>query len=259
MAANDPLGPELAERLERYLDGLLSPEQARAFEQAAAANPALADALATARRIDSSLRSSFDFATPAPAPRLALVKEQAASAGPTARPRARLWRSAAVAAVLALVGGGLLLTLNAGPWARKPFPGPIAAGAAFAAISREGFKPEFVCKTDEEFVRLIRERFADDLSLRGTPEIELVGWSYAAEGRPIRTPYTLAMLCRVKGQEVLVLIEGYNKEDREIKDAGPGRRAFSRRFGSLIVFELTPWDQPIVLDQLHSKNPPSPG
>lgn len=76
------------ERLQAYVDGELGPEDAARVEAAMAADPAVADAVAQARRLRDQLRQAFEpmLDEPVPAHLLALARGGGAAAAPAPAP-----------------------------------------------------------------------------------------------------------------------------------------------------------------------------
>jgi hypothetical protein len=109
-----------------------------------------------------------------------------------------------------------------------------------------GFKPSWVCKSATEFADSFRARFGQPLLLRALPgEVKASGIDYAHT----LTARTLAVLMSVEEQPVLVLVDttaGKQGSLRTTNSAGLG--VFRRDIGRLVLYEVSPFDQPRVLD-----------
>lgn len=156
------------------------------------------------------------------------------------------WMGLAVAAGLAIAAGG-----GAGYWwfvigTAAPYRQP---AEIYQAQAGNGFTPEWVCTTDEEFVRTVRDRFGEPgLLPMATMGVEVIGWAY---NTPVLSNRTATLMTRVDGREVLVLIDSAEK-DVNLRRAGeamgaPGLNLFKRRLGGLVLYEVTPLDSARVI------------
>ena len=108
-----------------------------------------------------------------------------------------------------------------------------------------GFEPVWVCETDEEFANTFDEAFGQAILLDPLPDdIAAVGLSYSFT----LSKNTIMLLARVDDAPVLVFVD---------KDAGhevpsvPSTIDLSlhkRVIGPLVLYELTPHDEPVVVD-----------
>lgn len=247
------------DRMDRYLDGLMSMDEASAFEAEAERDGALRDEIALQRRIDAGLRRAFE-----PPVGLGVARGARAGSGveagaaegaagalegvagriqPTGRAgggRRSPWRAWAAAAALVLMGGG-----GAYWWFVIGSPAPFRQPAEIYQVQVvRGYVPQWACETDEEFERAVRERFDEPALLPlSTPGVEIVGWAY---GTPVLSNKTATLLTRVEGREVLVLIDRAER-DVNLRRAGETIglapvRLFRRRLGGLVLYEVTPLD-----------------
>lgn len=240
--------------LDRYLDGLMDAQEARAFEQSLENDPAQRRQVELQRSINASLRAMFTPPESIPVPGAGAGVEPAAheraamplTLGPGPAGRRRVLRIAALAATLALMaaGGAAYWWMFIGDPA--PFRQPAQIYQAQAAA---GFTPEWVCTTDDEFRATVRERFGQGALLPlATQGVQIVGWAY---NTPVLSNRTATLITRVQGQDVLVLID---RADRDVNlrrtgEAGQRRplNLFKRRLGDLVLYEVSPLDHAAVI------------
>lgn len=243
------------EHLDAYLDGLLTPTERAAFEQELAQNAAMRAALDRQHRIDEALRALY--AAPAAAAVLSGVTRQArAGAGhrPVAvTPGARRWLAVAASVGIIIVSGWvswpyLQPTQKHDPYAHTR---PRTVTQYYHEAVAAGMKPDWLCKTEEEFRTAFERRLQSDLTLATLPEgIKVVGLAY----RNVITPKTVCVLGEVHGHPVIVFV------DRAAADTAPqperecGLRMFRRDLGDLVLYEMTPLEQPFLLE--HFRQPP---
>lgn len=118
-----------------------------------------------------------------------------------------------LALLVALVAIGLYLFLT------REGPKSVPPSQVYQKLIDHGFVPEFVCTTQPEFIKTVRERFGTGLGLREEPAgLEVLGWAYgdAYEGRIVGEK-TLILMARVNTHPTLVLIDRL-REDRPIED-----------------------------------------
>lgn len=239
----------IQQQIERYLDGMLSPDEARAFEEAIAADDALHAEVELQARIDESLARTFklpeDVALPSkgarPANRLPLLKV-----------------FGAIAAVLFV--GGLawygVIRPSLPPPVRPPAPEQfIAAETVYNLMRNKQFEPEWRCETDAEFIEAVEDRLgAPALVQEDLPALAVVGWAYTDTGiyriPNIITSRTMILICRLDENDVVLVFV-----DRLDRDRPPKRRSesdlnlFRRELGDLVLYELTPRDAAEVIDR----------
>lgn len=117
-------------------------------------------------------------------------------------------------AVLVVLGGiGTYLYLT------REGPKTVPPSQVYQKLVDHGFVPEFVCTTQPEFIKTVRERFGTGLGLREEPAgLEILGWAYgdAYEGRVVGDK-TLILMARINTRPTLVLIDRL-RDDRTIED-----------------------------------------
>jgi anti-sigma factor RsiW len=266
------------ERLDLYLDGVLSPQEKADFERDAAANPALQTHLDLARAVQASMarrcappmalhldrldeavkRAETTRGTPTDNSEAAAVQAPAPAPIPIARgvpsaiaasrrgPGWRRWVGYAVAAMIGIVGVVWWSNSVPDPEARRV----LTAGEVMAATMEGGFKPTFVCKDDAEFVATVKNRFGKGLLLASTETISVLGWAYSdTYAADIVSKNTLVLMAKVEGREVLMFMDRAPGE--HVLKAGnvpTGYRLFTKTHCGLVLYELTPFDSPRLIE-----------
>ena len=262
-----PAGAATADdRLERYLDGLMSPDEQAAFETQSAAQPAVAAQIAAHRRLTAVLGQMYDTSSlpathaktapppPAPLPMRAFT------------PR-RLIRLAAIAAAIALPVAAAVwyLAPSGHPQEFKPLTtaeyqqrNRDAMVAEYKSQVASGFKPTEVCTTDEQFAQWTTTAFGHGLkpthpgpggAADGPAEPVFAGWS---KGK-VFSAYSGLLLAHVDGKPVMVVMD-HAPVDRMIPkdDATSNPRIFSRKVNGVWMVEVTPLDQPRVITRIEA-------
>lgn len=251
---HNPHNPIPGEMLDRYLDGLLTDQEVRAFEAEMSRDPALREAVDRQRTIDASLKLHF---TPPLAP--VATRQPFRSTVPTMRfpsgAQGQRWRLA-IAAVLVLALGATWIVLRNTVYKE---PTRIAAlNTVYNHLVGSGFKPEWVCSDDREFAESVDNRLGQPLlAASGLPGVEILGWAYATadDGKPKQgydgTPIsekTMILLTRVDGREDVVLVDKL-KNDRVLELPPESTLHLHRRvLGKLVLYEISPFDKPRVID-----------
>jgi hypothetical protein len=232
---NPPLQDNL-ERLIAYVEGQLPLDERAAFERELARSPELREQWELMRQIDESLISQLSppgpvetATSPAPAPR------------PPHRNPWRRWAGLVGAAVAASILIALAWSLVAGP----PRPQRLTLASLYQGHLAGGFKPDWVCKDDAEFIRTTRQAFGLPLLARSEGDVEIVGW--AGYGDRL-TDLGLSggakeILARVNGEEVIVLMDK-PPPARPPRDASGKLNVFERRIGDVALYEVTPLTEP---------------
>jgi hypothetical protein len=266
--------------LDRYLDGDLSDAERHAFELRLEREPALRKAVDRQRQIDGALRRQFAAplmraiaiaalarhadSSSVPEP-LHIEGPSAAEAAPAPagriepsqpKPQANPWlRRLAVAAVLA---AGLF-----GAWQTWTYLKPsddhraaplqlVTAAQYYDQKVAEGFEPLWVCDDDEEFAHTFRYRLGQPLLLKPAPssDIRMLGLDYTR----VLSASTISMLGEAGGQQVIVLVDRAADDNPQQISSGCGSsnlHTFRREIGNLVIYEVTPLDQPHLMDLLY--------
>jgi len=255
--ANLDLGPTFPadEHLDYYLDGLLSPAQAAAFEAFAAARPHVQEAIALQGKADASLKAAYSF-YPAPsatanlAPAPPAPARTATSVSRAPRPSASRWRPMLLAASLLLGVAGVWSAYV--HFTTPTFAKFIEPTELYAQINAGGFTPEFICTDDVGFAKAVADRLGTALHMTTSATISPLGWAYGNtyQGKLIGDN-TLVMLARSGDANVLVLMDHLDA-DRPLKvDPDSGLSLFRSQIGPIVLYEISPLKQPTVLPTLH--------
>lgn len=244
---NPPPADEAIMLIDAYLAGELDAAGRAAVERRADADPAFRAELDAQRSIEGQLKAAFA----APELRLSDVPppSPAGKISPPA-PGRRLWRGLAAAA--AIVGLGAAAYLMTRP---EDLSGIRTPDQVYATIIKRGFKPAIVCPNDPaEFARLVKGRLGVALtpSLAADSGIALTGWGYQSDwGTPIG-PGTM-MLLATKGDAKIVVFIDRLKNDRTLPKPGGGKHLFEKRTGDLVLYEISPLNEPMVLPALEAR------
>lgn len=161
---------------------------------------------------------------------------------------ASLWlRRFAVAAMVMLGAFGVWRTWEVIRPQPAPYPdsGPRRSPeAAYHEIIAAGYEPAWVCKDDQEFVDNVRNKLGEPFIVAPRdPAVRVLGLAYANT----ISRWTVLILTYVDGQPVVVFA------DRKLSDRGmptpesPELKWHRREFGSLVLYELSPFAEPRVL------------
>ena len=202
--------------------------------------------------IDASLRRMF---VPPAQPVLDRIVDQVvAQIRPAVRPTIRvrgIRRLAAAAAIAAGLVGGWQVWRVAGPGAGAPAAYRHQPWRSLDTVYRDtvasGFEPGWVCADDREFVLTFKSLHHQGLVLADTPpRFEAVGLLYCNS----ITPRTIGVLLRVEGRPVIVFVDRVERDTVQPKPSA-GINVFRRQIGRLVLYELSPLSEPLVLPLFH--------
>jgi hypothetical protein len=258
----DPQRQTDRDKLEAYLDGAL-PDAVRAeVVREIEANRDLRAEVNLQKRIDDSLNRQFKPA--APPDDLAMRLRQAAAAqvaeplAATVPLRARRLPmiAAAAAAVLVWAGLGWYFLGPERRWPEDAPPPPLTLAQTYDVAVATGFRPAWVCKDDHEFASTFKQRHGQGLLLAAMPEGSgMYGLAYS--GRAVGSATT--MLAHAGESPVMVFVDRVRDDPHlEQPDPDTGLHLFRKELGSLVLYELTPLDEPRVMDYLYAADVPPP-
>jgi hypothetical protein len=230
--------PERLELLAAYVDGTLPAPEREAFERSIHEDTELRAEFELQQRINQSLgrlfgEEPFAEATTLPA---TLPMTRAKPAGSF---RIVKWTSLAAALMLAFIGAWYLT---------RPDPLLLPPQAVYEQMRRVDFHPVWKCKDDQEFVQTVQKRLGEGLLIHDTDGIKVVGWAYGGtySGYPISKD-SMILITKVDQDNVLVFIDRASA-DRTLKvPKGSGLHLFRELVGGLVLYEVTPRNQAVVL------------
>lgn len=238
---------QVPSRLDLYLDGLLDPQEAAAFEQAMASDPALAAQVELQRRIDASLSRAFAY------PEDADVSVPEARAIPLAGSSSRRFSWKRVGAVTAVAASLTIAFILSRPNTFDPPIRPVlvklTACEVYKRLNDNNWVPSFRCKSDEEFVAAVQKRLGSSVLIpMSTLGVTLDGWGYADgyEGSPLSL-HAMYLLTHVGDRRVLVMMDTKANES-SVPKGTCGINLFRREVGSVVLYEVSPLDQPKAIE-----------
>ena len=278
MTLNDP---SWNAQIEAYLDGTLEGQALQDFNARLASDARLQHAIKLQEEIDRALRRRFVIPAHVPLsrqdaaaqaarvsangvhagdlPRLADVHAAAtASATPTpALPGALArygYRRMAIAAVIIVsVTGAILAWYFMQPQFASSGGGGdahLTFGGYYNRKVETGFKPAWVCKDNKEFAARFHKQLGQETVMRDLPSgMQCAGVDYCHT----LTLKSLAVLINYNDSRIVVFADRLSK-DSGPSAVGPDLRVFRRELGSLVLYEVSPLQQPQVLDLFEIPN-----
>jgi hypothetical protein len=276
--------------LDAFVDEQLHGEERTAFEARIDREAALGDAYHRQRAIDASLRRLFPQPTidghadrvleramaqlppetmsaehnghatldrAAAAATIALRDRAETSTKRRREPLLRGWMKVA-AIITLLIGVPAALWLWRDTFISAPDPYAHAKAVALDDLYREqvaaGFKPEWVCNDQQEFASYFAGRFGQPLMIHdATAGAAMLGLSYTGGV----TQASMGMLGTADGKDVLIVVDRADN-DGQMKMSHPdGLKLFRRKIGSLMLYEVTPLDQPRLLEMFYQPETPT--
>lgn len=232
------------DRLDAYLDGALSGDDRRAFEARIAGDVGLGRDAVLQDRIDEALRRTYA------APDVEAILAGAERARHVHARRRWLIRATRIAAAV-LLGAAAVLAVT---WAINPGggkQGPVAfqilgLGPAYQKVIDDGFEPDWVCETDQQFARTYGYRLGQPLVLGALPAgVRALGLSYS----PAISADTIALLATVDGTHVVVFADHiHTVKHNPPAPPGQGLHVYQRRVGDMMLYEVSPLDTPRLLE-----------
>lgn len=120
----------------------------------------------------------------------------------------------------------------------------------------KGFEPDWVCRDDVEFANAFRGHYGQRLQLHPLPgNIAALGFSYANT----ISQRTLLVLVRVDERPVMVFVDRIASDDRRSWPAESNLHLHRAIIGELVVYELSPFEEPHVLSYFFDPDDPRRG
>jgi len=252
-------------KLDAYLDGTL-PDAVRAeVAREVEANRDLRVEVELHRRIDDSLKRQFEPAIP-PGDLVARLRQAAppcearqteATIPLHARsPRARRLPMLAAAAAAVVIWGGLgwYFLAPERQWPEDAPPPPLPLAMVYKNSVATGFKPAWVCRDDHEFASTFLQHHGQGLLLAKMPEGSgMYGLAYS--GGITRT--ATSMLAHAGETPVMVFVDRLEADPHPAEpEPDTGLHLFRKELGPLVLYELSPLDEPRVMDYLYPADVP---
>lgn len=180
---------------------------------------------------------------------------QAALAPPP--PRRRMGRLAVAAAVAGSLVGVWLIAQNLFPdrpqggYQAQPWR---AMQTVYHDLVSEGFEPLWVCKDDQEFADSFRSVYHQALLLPEMPPgTTTLGLSYCNS----LTARTTCLLATAGGEPVVVFVDRIERDHPQ--PVPEGLHVHRRQIGRLVLYELSPMEEPAVLPWFFNPDRPETG
>ncbi|MEM8943890.1 MAG: hypothetical protein AAGD11_01810 [Planctomycetota bacterium] len=242
---------EREDRLEAFLDGLLSPDEAAEFKRIAANDPLLQREIELQQSIDASLARSF-VAPTAPRDILQLAQQEDlepvepasmhGTSGGTSKQRRMVLMVLAASIAWAVAGWRMYVASNDDGYQE------LALADIYQECVDGGFQPKWVCDDDREFAETFQKRQGQPLLLKPDSQDLMVGLSYL-KGISAKTT---TMLARVEGEPVLVFVDSLDRDTKPEKPSwGSGLNLFRQELDGLVLYELSPLAEPRVLSNFY--------
>jgi anti-sigma factor RsiW len=267
--------------IDEYVDGVLTPEQAAAFEARMTNDPELAAEVTLQRKIDDALGREFAYVpvarsggasvseTESPGDVLArispalseerviqgrrviVVKNPNAPALPVEKPAEPAARNTTRRNVLFALAASLALAATYALWPREEL-NIIAPDEVYRRLVATGWTPDFVCSSDAEFIAAVEKRLSMSVLIpMATVGVRLDGWGYSTDygGTPVGKS-TMYLMATVGEKPVLVLMERASRDRADVALSNQGKNAlhlFRRRVGGVVLYEVTPWAEERVI------------
>ncbi len=231
--------------LDRYLDGQLPAKEKAAFEQRIAKDAELRKQVELQKKIDSAVIRTLP---PPPSAKEVLERargEQKKIVKP-AFGRRRIVALVSLAAVLLVAVLAYLFVFG-----EKPVePGKVAKlphrtfEQAYAERLAKGFKPDWVCNDEAEFMASYKKAIGQPLKVAKTdPGVVMDGLAYFNT----MSPWTIGFLAHVDGKEVLVFGDPLSYDENPKLTEGSKLHLHKRVIDKVVLYELSPFDKPRVL------------
>jgi hypothetical protein len=235
------------QRLEAYLDGLLTGPERAAFEERLRNGPQLAELVQLQSRIDASLQRLQSSSEPSPEHLAELQERFTTATGSIDRSRP-VPRWAIGLAAAASIAAALFIWRPFGWGVSEPYFQPQPVAQVYAQTVEKGFTPYYKCDDADRFAEVFRRRQGRVLQLlplsAGT---EMLGVSYPGGLSRDST----AMLCLVHGRPVMVLVDRASADRPEAMQNGdPAIRVFRAERDGLVFYEVTPFATAQMIDHL---------
>lgn len=247
----DPHNPADFSKIDAYLDAALAPDEREQIARQLAVNSQLQADVELQSRVDQSLARLF--APPAPPDGLLLRLRQSAVAMP-ASGRQRRMKVAALATAATIIWAMLTWYFFAGGTAAPRYSPNLPLETIYEKCVADGFRPKWVCEDKHEFASTFFARQGQGLLLADMPAgAKMEGLTYCGG----LSRYTTTMLARVDGSPVMIFVDRATADTHPTLPPGEAKlHLFRKELGPLVLYELSPLDQPKLSDYLYLADVP---
>src|SRR5262249_13346397 len=126
---------------------------------------------------------------------------------------------------------------------------PVPLAQIYKQTVKAGFEPYYECRDDERFAETFESRQGIPLQLSNMPIGSMMkGLCYPGG----LSRETTAMLCDVDGAPVMVFVDRDEKDRKgAMKNSDPELHVFREERDGLVFYEVTPLDEPTMIEHLH--------
>ena len=240
-------------KIDAYLDEALSAEDRNQFSREVAISERLQSEIALQLCVDESLARLFVAPLP-PRNLLFHLRQPETLASAAILWRHRWVKVAALATAATIVWSMFAWHFFANNAASPRYTPNLPLETIYQNCVTDGFQPKWVCEDKHEFAATFFARQGQGLLLADLPVgSKMEGLTY----RGGLSRYTTTMLARVNGLPVMVFVDrGTADTHPELPAAESKLHLFRKELGPLVVYELTPLDQPKVSDYLYLADVP---
>lgn len=238
-------------KLDAYLDDRMSDAERTAFEAELERRDDLRGEVELQASVDEALRRRFAVPSPPPvfAPSIARDTANPASGAPSRKTPPWQW-----ALAVGLIG--VAATLLYSSWPKDPLSQyrSLALTEVYEQSVSSGFSPLWLCEDEQEFADTFQQRQGLPLALNPLPTgSEMVGLTY----RGGLSSMTTTLMCTVDTRPVMVFVDRQVAEKRSARPRPAGElKVFRKELAGLILYEVTPFDDPRVMQYLAVREEP---
>lgn len=165
----------------------------------------------------------------------------------------RVRRGLAIAALLAFAAGGIWYSwtlVRPTPLEDVYAPQPWRSfSMVYDHMRRNGFQPDWVCRSERQFEAAFSRRFRQPLLLAALPAgVSAGGISYSHT----LSESTVTVLGNVDNEPILVFVDRLSADQLPPPPVPEGLNLFRREIDDLVLYELTPHDHPAVLPYFYN-------
>jgi len=235
-------------KIDAYLDNALAAEDRDQFSREVANSERLQGEIALQACVDQSLARLF--AAPSPPRDLLLRMRRSEAVASVVIPWRHRWvKVAALVTAATIVWCMLAWHFFANNTASPRYTPNLPLETIYQNCVADGFHPKWVCEDKHEFAATFFARQRQGLLLADLPVgTKMEGLTY----RGGLSRYTTTMLARVNGLPVMVFVDRAAADTHPTLPAGESKlHLFRKELGPLVLYELTPLNEPTVSDYLY--------